>query len=247
MKAIIPVGGYATRLYPLTFDKPKALLKVKGKTIIGHIVRKIKEIGITEIYIVSNNKFYDHFHNWFLSSDACKDCKIKILNDNTSSNEDRLGQIGDIQFAIEEEKIDDDLLIIAGDNLFNFSLKESYDIFLEKKAFLNALYDIKSIDAAKQLGNIAIDDNLKVISFEEKPEKPKSTNVSLGIYFIPKDKVKCFSEYINEGRDTDKIGYFWTWVLEKGIDFYGYVYEQKWFDIGTLEMLELAQKEFETE
>ena len=143
---------------------------------------------------------------------------------------------------------DSSLVVTVGltySKLFNFSLKRANDMFVEKKSFLNALYDIKSIESAKQLGVMSIDEDGNVVAFEEKPEEPKSTFVSLGIYFIPQEKVVDFSKYLSEGKDPDKIGYFWVWVLEQGTPFYGYVYEEKWFDIGWMQALEEARRDFE--
>ncbi len=125
MKAVILVAGYATRLYPLTKNKPKALLKVGGKTILQHILEKIQEVDIiNEVFLVSNARFYPHFQEWVA------DRPIKVLDDGTSTNETRLGAIADLQFAIEKEKIDDDIIVLAGDNLFDFSLVDFVECYL---------------------------------------------------------------------------------------------------------------------
>ena len=132
MKAIILAAGYATRLYPLTLNKPKPLLEVAAKPIIEHILFKIEKIKeINNIFIVTNNKFYAKFASWLAVYESKK--KIKIINDKTSSNEDRLGAVGDIKFVLEQEKLNDDVMIIAGDNLFEFSLSGPVKIFKEKK------------------------------------------------------------------------------------------------------------------
>ena len=244
MKVIIPVAGYATRLHPITLNKPKALLDVQGKPIIEHIIKKVEELdNVDHIYIITNDKFFKDFDNWFKNL-SCP-IPVKLLNDHTTSNEDRLGQIGDIQKVIEKEAIDDDLLVIAGDNLFNFSLKPLYGFCKEKNGFVNGLYDAKSLKVAQEQGNASIDENGKIISFEEKPEKPKSTYVSLGIYYCPKEKVGLYSKYLKEGNNPDKMGYFIIWIFNvEGV--YGYVYEDKWFDIGWQESLEQARREFKS-
>ena len=242
MKAIIPVAGYATRLYPLTLDKPKALLELQGKPIITHIINKIQELqDVDEIYVVTNDKFYLNFKAWAENLDS--PLEVKLLNDKTTSNENRLGQIGDIQFAINSEKIDDDLLVIAGDNLFNFSLLSIYNLFSEKKKCVNALYDIKSFESAKKLGIVKTNTGNKIIQFEEKPEHPKTTNVSVGIYFFPKNEVGLIKEYLDKNNNPDKMGYFMTWAI-KNHDVLGYVYHEKWFDIGWKQSLDEARKEF---
>ncbi len=244
MQVVIPVAGYATRLYPLTKNRPKALLRVKGKPILEHILRKIEKLpDVKGIAIVSNDRFFANFDSW-LQGFNCS-IPIRLLNDGTKSNEDRLGQVGDIQLAVEECGIDDDLLIISGDNLFNFSLLPACDFFKEKRAILNALYDIKDRGLAKDLGVMAIDGKSHlVISFEEKPAEPKSTNVSLGIYFFPKEKVGEIKAFLKRGGKPDKIGYMMADLTEKR-QLYGFVYRQKWFDIGIPTALKKAEQEFE--
>ena len=243
MKVIIPAAGYATRLYPLTLNQPKGLLDIQGKPIIEHIIKKIEELKVVDnIYIITNEKFFKNFDDWFKGFSSS--IPIKILNDHTKSNDDRKGQIGDIYEVIEKENIkDEDLLVIAGDNLFNFSLKPIYDFFREKDVVVNGLYDVKSLKVAQQMGNASIDDSGKITLFEEKPEKPKSTYVSMGIYFFPADKVELYSKYLKGGNNPDKMGYFMIWLLDKE-EAHGYVYEEKWFDIGWSEALEQTRKEF---
>lgn len=244
MKVIIPAAGYATRLWPLTKETPKPLIPIHEKPILEHIINKILEIKeVYYIYIITNNKFYTHFLEW-RNTFSCK-VPLKILNDHTTSNENRLGQIGDIQFAISQENINhDDLLIVAGDNLFNFSLLEAYKFFKKCNAILNPLYDAKSIKVAQEQGSVVIDKNNKFIEFMEKAEKPKSTMISQGVYFVHKEKIKYFSEYLREGNNPDKMGYFMIWLLKRE-PIYGYVYEKKWFDIGWKESLDHARKEYE--
>ena len=243
MKVIIPAAGYATRLWPLTKNQPKALLMVKGKPIVEHIIKKIMAFDeVDELYLVSNEKFFTHFDSWNKSF-SCN-IPIAIFNDKTMSNDDRLGQIGDIQFAIETSGIDDDLLIIAGDNLFNFSLQPCYDFFREKRKIVNGLWDCRSKEEATHMGIVAVNSERKIISFVEKPKDPPSTLASIGLYFIPMENVALFREYIDEGNDADKMGYFMEWALDKET-LYGYVYREKWFDIGRHEALRVARKEFE--
>jgi glucose-1-phosphate thymidylyltransferase len=243
MQVIIPAAGYATRLYPLTKNRPKALLEVKGKPILEHIIARIEKLpNVKQITVVSNDKYYKNFKDW--SEGFETSIPLKVLNDGTKSNEDRLGQIGDIQLAIEACKVEEDLLLISGDNLFNFQLGPIYDFFKEHKVIVNALYDIGSVEAAKELGVMAIDPKTKkVTDFEEKPAKPKSTSVSLGIYFFPRDKVKEIKAFLDKGGKPDKIGYLMAELTERR-QLYGFVYKEKWFDIGVLPALEKARKEF---
>ncbi len=243
MKAILPCAGYATRLYPLTENQPKALLEVKGRPILSHIVSKVGEIkAVDEIMVVTNDKFHSHFAEWAKSVNS--KVPIKVINDRTTSNETRLGQIGDINFVLKQEKIDDDVLVVAGDNLFNFSLLPAHNLFVQKNKFLNALYDVKSIESAKELGIAKIDENRRITGFVEKPREPPSTLASLGIYFIPRHEVSLIKKYLDEGNNPDKMGFFIAWML-KNSEVHSHVYREKWFDIGWLESLEEARREFE--
>jgi glucose-1-phosphate thymidylyltransferase len=242
MKAIILCAGYATRLYPLTKDQPKPLLEIAGKPIAEHIIRKIEEIDdINEIFIITNNKFSGHFERWTENFESKK--KLTVVNDQTMSNEDRLGSLGDIQFVIKEKNVDDDILVVAGDNLFEFSLKEINELFKKTNQTVVALYDVKDKELAKQYGIVTIDNNNKMIGFVEKPEQPPSTLSSTGIYFYPKEIIPLLMDYGEHGENTDKAGNFLA-DLYKQHDIYCYVSKKTWLDIGSKQQLEEARKNF---
>jgi len=242
LEVIIPAAGYATRLYPLTKDKPKALLDVKGKPIIEHIIHRVEQLpGVERVFIVTNARFFKNFSEWIKGFKSR--LLIKILNDGTTDNENRLGQVGDIQFVIEREKIDDDLLVVAGDNLYNFSLLPVFDFFRKKKAIVNALWDSKSLEVAREQGIAVVGKGEKFVLFQEKDPNPKSTLTSLGIYFFPREKVQLLKRFIVEGNNADKMGYFMIWLIENSV-VYGYTYFEKWFDIGWPAALERARNEF---
>ncbi len=242
MKAIILCAGYATRLYPLTKNQPKPLLDVAGKPIVEHIITKIEEVNLVdEIFIVTNNKFSGHFSKWADSFNSNK--KITIVNDQTMSNEDRLGSLGDIQFVIDKNNIGDDVLVVAGDNLFEFSLKPMEDMFNDKGKTIVALYDVKDKELAKQYGIVSIDENNKMIDFVEKPEVPPSTLSSTGIYFYPKSVIPDLMDYGKGGENTDKAGNFLA-DLHKKEEVYCYVSDEQWIDIGSHEQLDYAKENF---
>ena len=242
---MILCAGYGTRLYPLTKNKAKPLLEVAGKPMVEHIMAKIEELeDIDEIILITNNKFYNQFKAW--ASGFESKIPIKILNDKTLSNEDRLGAIGDIDFAIKEEGIDDDLLIVSGDNLFQFSLKEMQNKFKKKKQHLIALYDVKTEKEAQKFGIVAVDEDDRIIDFEEKPEKPRSALASIGIYFYTKNIISQIKQYLEEGNPSDRPGDLLQW-LHKREPVYGFIFDkpdEKWFDIGSFESLEEANKEW---
>ena len=155
MDAIILAAGYATRLYPLTKDMPKPLLDVAGKPMIEHIIKKLEQSDeVNNIYIVTNNKFHKHFNQWLHSFDANK--PIEIVNDGTTSNDDRLGALGDIHYVIKSKNIENDTIIVAGDNLFEVSLHDIINIFKKRKHNFIVLHDVKNIDIAKNYGVVEV-------------------------------------------------------------------------------------------
>lgn len=239
MKCLILCAGYATRLYPLTLDRPKPLLPIAGKPLIEHILSKIEELeNIDEIFIITNDKFFDNFRNWKRNYSSTK--PVKIINDKTKSEEDRLGAIGDIDFVIKQEKIDDNLLIIAGDNLFDFNLKYLLEFFKEKNSSVVALYDIKDKNkAAGKYGIIELDKNNKIIDLEEKPEFPKTSLVSTGCYIFSKTDIEELEKCIEHHEKPDNLGDFIKW-LSKIKNIYGFIFEESWFDIGNHEQLKEA-------
>ena len=167
MHAIILAAGYATRLYPLTKDTPKPLLKVADRAIIEHIIRKVEEInGIDGIYIVTNGKFAAHFSEWLENFDA--KIPVGIINDGTGSNDDRLGALGDVHFAITNKNIDDDVIVIAGDNLFELSLIDVSNFFRKRKSNVIVLHDVKDIELAKHYGIVEINHNNLFVNFFDK-------------------------------------------------------------------------------
>ncbi|PIQ91165.1 MAG: nucleoside-diphosphate-sugar pyrophosphorylase [Candidatus Omnitrophica bacterium CG11_big_fil_rev_8_21_14_0_20_41_12] len=244
MKALILAAGYATRLYPLTKEYPKPLLEVKGRPIIDYIVDKLEAVsGIDEIYIVTNNKFISVFRKWAKSVKTSK--KVTLVNDLTKSNQDRLGAIGDIAFVIKKLKLQNDLLVVGGDNLFSgslkgflkFSVKNCHDASI-------GLYRLKNQKDASHYGVVKLDVRKAVISFEEKPAKPQSRIVAMCLYYIPKGRLALVRQYMqNKKIKTDATGSYIAWLKDK-VDVYGYVFKGSWFDIGDYKYLNAAKKNF---
>ena len=135
MKALILSAGYGTRLYPLTKNKPKALLPIAGQPMIDHILDKLKKVsGFKEIIVISNNKFFFKFKTWASKTQKkYKKFSVKVFNDGSNTIEDRLGAIGDILFVLKKEKIKQDLLIVGGDNIFDFDLRDFISFARQKK------------------------------------------------------------------------------------------------------------------
>ncbi len=241
MKAIILAAGYGTRLYPLTKKIPKPLLLVKGKPILEHILDKIKQVsGIDEIFVVTNSKFFPAFLEWKKAYPLRN--KLSIIDDGTTTNANRMGSLGDIRFVIESKGIHDDIMVIAGDNLFEFSLVPVYSLYASKKTAVVALYDVKDIALARLYGIVSVDRFGKITHFEEKPENPKSTLSSTGVYIYPANTVKEIIRF-SKTHNADKAGNFLEWIYKKQ-DVYCYIAKEKWFDIGSLEQLEDASARF---
>lgn len=243
MKCVLLCAGYGTRLYPLTIDTPKSLLLIAGKPMIEHIFKKIEEVDdVDEILIVTNNKFFNEFRNWKRTYSFPK--PIKIINDGTNFEDERLGAVGDIDFTIKKEKIEGDVLIIGGDNLFKFDLRKLFDFFKEKKASVVALYDISDKNiAAGKYGIVELDENNKITNLEEKPKKPKTSLVSTACYIFNKEDIKGLGESLVDGSKYDNLGDFIRWLIARK-ELYGLAFTEKWFDIGSKEQLKEADIEW---
>ncbi|MDP6641896.1 MAG: nucleotidyltransferase family protein [Candidatus Nanoarchaeia archaeon] len=236
MKCIILAAGFATRLYPLIKNKPKQLLPISGKPIIEHIIEKIDKY-IDEIYIVSNNKFFNNFNEWL--NNYKSSVKINLVNDNVNSNEERLGGVGDLKFVLDKSNINEDTMILAGDNLFNFDVKDIIEFFKNNGTCIG-LYDVKDKELAKHYGVTIIEGSI-IKDFQEKPNNPKSTLVSTAIYLITKKDLEELDRFYETG-DLENIGHF-IHHLSKIKEIYGFKIKGSWYDIGTIEEYEKAERE----
>lgn len=240
MKCLILAAGYATRLYPLTENFPKPLLEVKGKTILDWLVDDIDTCGLVDQYVVvSNHKFAQHFKKWA----AGKKQNIAVLDDGTSTNETRLGAVKDIQFAIDELKLNDDLLIIAGDNVLDFSLSRFIRYARKKKSSCIMVYYEPKLERLRKSGVVVIGDENHVIGMKEKPEKPESTWCCPPFYFIAKKDVPLVAKGIEAGCGTDAPGSFIAW-LYKQVAVHAMEMPGKRYDIGTLESYEKIKETY---
>lgn len=242
MKIIILAAGYAVRLQPLTLNMPKSLLPVGGRTIIDRIIDKTGRIeGWDKIYIVTNNKFSGKFSEW-LGNVSIKD-KISIINDGSTTNDNRLGAIKDMALVIKEGAIDDDILVIAGDNLFELDLAGFVKFARGNNGVSVALYDIGSTAVARNFGVVEVDQRNIIVDFEEKPKEPKSTLVSTGIYYFPKNKLPFIQKYVKMHSNLDAPGYYIGW-LSKEDKVYGFRFSEDWYDIGNIDSYNNADHKY---
>ena len=246
MKAIILAAGYATRLYPLTENKPKCLLEVGGIRILDRIVRQINEIhGIEEIIIVTNARFFDQLNDW--KKLAVSAAPVSVLNDKTTSNDNRLGALGDLGFAIRETRLQSDLLLLASDNLFEQSLND-FTAFAQsrKKSVSIGVYDLGRPEmASKKFGVIETNSSGEVIGFEEKPQKPKSSLIGMGVYYFPAETLHFVEEYLGSANAQDAPGHYVRWLLGK-VKIFSLQFRGLWYDIGDLKSLEEADQIFKS-
>lgn len=240
MKAIILAAGYATRLYPLTLDKPKPLLTVGQKTITDRLMEKMERAGeIDKTYVVTNQKFSRHFSDWATASNYKK--PIEVINDCTLTNETRLGAVGDMELVVKKGAIKDDLLVVGGDNLFEFRLNDFIKFAQSKGGNAVALFDVGDINEAKKYGVVSLDKNNKAVEFKEKPKKPESTLAAMCLYYFPKEKLHLLRTYLDTGKNKDQPGNYISWLTYNDT-VYGYKVEGEWFDIGDKKLLKEADE-----
>jgi glucose-1-phosphate thymidylyltransferase len=241
MNALILAAGYATRLYPLTLDKPKPLLVVGGKPIIEWVVDNLVDVpNLETIYVVTNDKFASDFQAWSERYQG-RQRKFKIINDGSKSDEDKLGAIGDINFVVARENLTGGgLLIIAGDNLFTESLTVFVAFAKESEATVG-VYDVGDIEAIKKYGNIAIDADGIITHFEEKPQKPRGTLAAIALYYYSPEVLSLLTTYLAAGNNPDQPGRFVQWLYTRK-PVKTFQIKGKWLDIGSKETLERADQ-----
>jgi len=232
MKAVILAAGYATRLRPLTDTWAKELLPVGGRPILDRIVEKLESVSeVDSVHVVTNARKAPAFLEWARGRD------VAVHDDGTTSNEDRLGAIGDMLFVVEQARLDDDLLVIAGDNLFDFSLADLV-AFWKAKGVASALAvrDVGSRELATQYGIVDLDESDRVRAFVEKPAEPASTLAATATYVFHREHSRLLRPYLEGGNAPDQPGRFVAWLQEREPVF-GWVFDEAWFDIGNEEQL----------
>lgn len=241
MKCLILAAGYATRLYPLTENFPKPLLEVKGKTILDWLVDDINTAGQVDEYIViSNHRYAHHFENWAKE----KSQRITVVDDGTESNETRLGAVKDIQFAIEKLHLDDDLLVIAGDNVLDFSLTRLIAYAKEKGTSCILRYYEPDHSKLLKCGVVTMDENDRVLAMTEKSPTPATHWCCPPFYYYTREDAEKIAEGVAAGCGTDAPGSFAAWLSIK-VSVHAMEMPGKRYDIGNLESYEKVQKEYE--
>jgi len=232
VKALILAAGYATRLRPLTDTWAKELLPVGGRPIVDRIVDNLAQVGeVDEIHLVTNARKAPWFHEWASGRD------VTVHDDGTTSNDDRLGAIGDMLFVVDRIGVDDDLLVIAGDNLFDFRLSDLVAFWQGNGvASAVALRDVGSLELARQYGIVDLDADDRIRSFVEKPPEPASTLAATATYLYHREHVPLIRTYVETEANADQPGRLVAW-LHRREPVYGWVFTEPWYDIGDQEQL----------
>lgn len=245
MKLIILAAGYATRLYPLTLNQPKPLLPVAGKPMMEHVVDNIATIrAIDHAYIVTNAKFDAHFENWARSyTRPSLHFGFTIVNDGSTGDANKLGAIGDLHLVLTKFELNEDIIVIGGDNLFSHDLAGFGDYCRLKNAPVTGVYDVGDLEQIKKYNAIEIDDDDRIVFFEEKPKAPRSTLTGIALYYYPAATLPLIHQYIAEGNNPDQPGRLVQWLYPR-VPFYAWKVPGLWYDVGSIETLEEANRVF---
>src|SRR3954468_18552415 len=245
MNALILAAGYATRLYPLTLTKAKPLLDVAGKPMIDWVLDNLAPVDeLKRVYVVTNNKFVKDFRSWAEAYSQKKPrFDIHIIDDGSTDDSDKLGAIGDICLAVNRHELaNDDLIVVAGDILFSEPLADFARAAKNSEAML-ATYDVGDLEAMKKYASITTDADGVITRFEEKPPAPKNTMAGIALYYYSRAVVPLFTTYIAAGNNPDQPGRFMQWLYpRKSVK--TFQIKGTWFDIGSKETLEEANKIF---
>ena len=245
MKLIVLAAGYATRLYPLTLNQPKPLLDVAGKPMLEHVLDNLAPVEeIDHVYVVTNGKFAGHFERWVeqYRSRGAK-ANFTVVNDQSTDDSNKLGAIGDLNLVLTSQSVDDDIVVVAGDNLFSEKLGAFGDFCEEKGAPVLAVYDVGDLEAIKKYNAIEVDGDGRITFFEEKPANPRSTLTGIALYYYPKSALPLIRQYVEEGNNPDQPGRLVQWMYER-TPFYTWRVPGVWYDVGSKETLEEADRIF---
>lgn len=246
MKALILAAGYATRLYPLTLTQPKPLLPVAGRPMVEYVLDNLTPVGgIDRVYVVTNAKFASQFEAWSQAyrSNRRAAFDFRVINDGSTDDSNKLGAIGDLHLVLDREQVDDDLIVVAGDNLFSQPLGGFGEACRRWNAPVLGVYDVGSLELAKRYSTVDLQEGGRIGSFVEKPPQPTSTLVGIALYYYPRHVLPLIRQYVAEGNNPDQPGRLVQWMCSR-TPFYTWQVPGLWYDIGSKETLEEANRIF---
>jgi glucose-1-phosphate thymidylyltransferase len=231
MKAIVLAGGYATRLWPITKHRPKMFLPVGDSTVIDTVFEDLEaDPRISEVYVSTNERFAGEFESYLTESDFEKPT---LSVEETTGEAEKFGVVGALAQLIDREGVEEDLIVVAGDNLISFDVAEFVDFFERTGTPAIAAYDVGSKERARSYGLVELEGD-RVVDFQEKPDDPKSTLVSIACYAFPAETLPLFDEYLAAGENPDEPGWFVQWMQARR-PVHAFTFDGAWFDIGTPE------------
>jgi glucose-1-phosphate thymidylyltransferase len=240
VKALILAAGYATRLRPLTDTWAKELLPVGGRPLIDWILDAVAKVDdVDAVHVVTNSRKTADFHEWA----AARDDDVTIHDDGTSSNDDRLGAIGDIGFVLERLGVDEELVVVAGDNLFGSDVSGLVELGRERDAPVVAVHDVGDLERMHEYNQIEVDAEGRIVFFEEKPERARTTLSGVALYYYPRHALPLIQQYLREENNPDQPGRLVEWLYPR-TPFYTWLLPGEWFDIGSAETLAEADRIF---
>jgi glucose-1-phosphate thymidylyltransferase len=245
VKALLLAAGYATRLHPLTRDRPKPLLEVGGKPLLSHILERVRALpDLSEIVVVGNHRFHASLCAWAEAEGAAGGPPLRVLDDGSTSDADKLGATGDIAFALERMDLgDEDLLVVAGDNLLGFDLRPLHAAFLRHRRPQLAVREIPVPDGPSPYNEVSLDETGRVTGFREKPADPRTPWVAIALYFYPPTIAGLLRRYLDQGGNPDAPGHFVAWLIGE-TEVRGERFEGDWHDIGSHGALAEARERF---
>jgi glucose-1-phosphate thymidylyltransferase len=244
MKLIVLAAGFATRLHPLTLDRPKHLLEVAGRPIIESVLDHLRIKDIDHVYVVSNARFAARFEEWANRyRESGLPYGLTIFDDGATDESNKRGAIGDLEFLLTRYGITEHVIVVAGDNLFSEDLSGFGSFALQQLAPVLGVYDVGNLEDIKKYNSIRLDENGQILHFEEKPSQPTSTLTGIALYFYPASSLPLIHQYLAEGNNPDQPGRLVQWMFTR-VPFYTWRVPGHWYDIGSLETLEEANRIF---
>jgi len=250
IKLIVLAAGFATRLYPLTLERPKPLLPVAhpdraaGKPMIEHVLDNLACLpGIDGLSIVTNAKFAHCFEAWSREHGGRLHLELALVSDGVEDESQRLGAIGDLDLVLRRAEIDDDIVVVAGDNLFSQPLQGFPEFCRRKGTPVLGIYDVGDLEAVRKFNTLALDAEGRITAFVEKPQNPTSTLTGIALYFYPRRLLPLIHRYLAEGNNPDQPGRLVQWLYPQ-VPFYTWRVPGLWYDIGSPESLAEANRIF---